>query len=94
MPAVGRKGDSCTGHGCFPPRASISGCDWVTIEEVDALRVGDGYASHRCGKTAHSGSQAAGSSLVFIEDVPVARIGDGVDCGSALAQGSDFVFAD
>ena len=94
MPAVGRKGDGCTGHGCFPPRASTSGCDWVAIEGVEVLRVGDGYASHRCGKTSHSGSQAEGSSLVFIDDVPVARIGDGVDCGSALAQGSDFVFAD
>lgn len=94
MPAVGRKGDSCTGHACFPPRASIYGCDWVMIEDIEVLRVGDGYASHRCGKTSHSGSQAQGSDLVFIDDVPVARIGDDVDCGSALAQGSDFVFAD
>ena len=94
MPSVSRKGDNCTGHGCFPPRASVSGCDWVTIEGIEMLRVGDGYASHKCGKSVHGGAVASGSSFVLIEGVPIARIGDSVSCGSAIAQGSDFVFSE
>lgn len=94
MPAVSVLGDQCTGHGCFPPRASISANDLLFINDIPALVVGSGFASHRCGDSSHGGAVAGGSSLVNIDGKALARIGDPVDCGSAVAEGSSFVFSD
>lgn len=93
MPSVSRKGDNCTGHGCFPPRPSVEGSDNVFINEIPALRVGDGFASHCCGPVCHGGNVSVGSSKVFVNGKPLARIGDDVSCGSALSEGSANVFA-
>lgn len=92
MPAASRLGDSCTGHGCFPPRPSTSGSGNVFINGIPALRVGDSFATHCCGPSCHGGVSAAGSSSVFINGKAATRIGDAVSCGSALAQGSGNVF--
>lgn len=94
MPAVSRQGDTCTGHGGFPPRPSTSGSPDVFINSIPAHRVGDSWAVH-CDPTpsCHGGAAASGSGSVFVNGKPLTRIGDAVNCGSAIAQGSPNVFA-
>lgn len=92
MPAASRKGDECTGHGCFPPRPSTSGSPNVFFNGIPALRVGDSFATHKCGKSSHGGTVSSGSSSVYINGKPAARIGDDVSCGSAVAEGSSNIF--
>lgn len=95
MPKVARISDTCTGHDCFPPRASVEGSDNVFINSKGALRVGDAWGAHTCPTIpeTHTGSQSGGSSSVFANGKALARVGDGVDCGSSVATGSDNVFA-
>ena len=94
MPAVTRKGDSCTGHGCFPARPSTSGSPDVFVNGIAVHRQGDSWAAHGCPTCApHGGNLAAGSSTVFVNGKQIGRIGDPVDCGSSVAVGSGDVFA-
>lgn len=93
MPSVVRLGDTCTGHGCFPPRANVAGSPNVFINGRGAHRVGDGWAVHCCDDSCHDSVQAIGSSSVFVNGRPLARIGDAIACGSAAAVGSNNVFA-
>ncbi|MGL4735690.1 MAG: PAAR domain-containing protein [Enterovibrio sp.] len=94
MPAAARKGDMCTGHGDFPPRASISGNETVLINGKAALCVGDGWDTH-CNPlpVCHNGVQSVGSGTVFVGGKALARVGDAVSCGSSIASGSSDVFA-
>lgn len=94
MPAVTRKGDSCTGHGDFPPRASTGGSGDVFANGIAVHRQGDGWAVH-CNPTpsCHGSSLASGSSTVYANGAPLGRIGDPVACGSSVAGGSGDVFA-
>jgi uncharacterized Zn-binding protein involved in type VI secretion len=98
MPAVGRKGDYCTGDGCFPPKPStVEAQDFVFVDDILANIVGHEFESHTCGNTTHSGRKTSGgSSLVYITDIPLARVGDpiGPGCGASLAQGSETTFAE
>lgn len=99
MPAVHRKFDSCTGHGCFPPRKNNQGSTNVICNEEGVHRgpgggaSGDSWNSHCCGKACHTSNMAGGSSTVYANSQPLARIGDPVACGSAAAKGSKNVFA-
>ena len=93
MPAVSRQGDPCTGHGCFPPRASTEGSPDVFVNGIAVHRTGDAWAAHCCGPPCHTSNLAAGSGTVFANSKQVARIGDPVACGSAVAAGSPNVFA-
>ena len=93
MPAVHRKGDSCTGHGCFPPRPNIAGSENVFCNSIPVHRQGDGWAVHCCGIPCHASTMAAGSSTVYANSKQLARIGDPVACGSAAANGSGNTFA-
>ena len=94
MPAVARISDTCTGHGCFPPRPATGGAAAVFIEGLAAHRVGDAWAAHGCGDCApHGGLLATGSASVFAEGAALGRIGDAVDCGSSVATGAAGVFA-
>ena len=98
MPAVTRKGDSCTGHSCFPPRNSTSGSPNVFVNGKPAHRQGDSWETHCCTHTdcphgCHSGSLASGSASVYVNGKKLGRIVDSVDCGSAVASGSSNVFA-
>jgi uncharacterized Zn-binding protein involved in type VI secretion len=98
MPAAARQGDSCTGHACFPPRASIGGSGNVFINGIPAHRQGDGWKPHTCTDPrtphgTHAGSLAGGSPSVFANGLPLGRVGDPVDCGSLVASGSPDVFA-
>lgn len=93
MPAAVRKGDLCTGHGCFPSRQNTQGSNNVFINKKPAHRRGDSWAGHCCGKPCHGSSLAEGSSSVFINGKPLARIGDPVACGSSCRGGSSNVFS-
>lgn len=93
MPAVHRKGDSGTGHGCFPPRTNNQGSSDVFCNGIPVHRQGDSWNVHCCGIPCHGGSLAAGSSTVFANNKDLGRIGDPVSCGSAAANGSGNVFA-
>ncbi|QTP60927.1 PaaR repeat-containing protein [Billgrantia antri] len=94
MPAVTRLGDSCTGHGSYPPRASTGGSGDVFANGIAVHRQGDAWATH-CNSTptCHGGSLASGSSTVYANGQQLGRIGDPVDCGSSVAAGSADVFA-
>ena len=93
MPPIVRVGDSCSGHGCFPPRETTSGSGNVFINSKGVHRKGDSLAVHCCGLPCHGGTTAEGSPSIFVNSQSVARIGDPVDCGSALAKGSGNTFA-
>jgi len=95
MPAVSRLGDTCTGHGCWPPRPSTGASPNVFINAIAAHRQGDAWAAHTCPAIpeTHASVLAAGSATVFANGKQLARIGDPVACGSSIAQGSANVFA-
>ncbi|CAE6923334.1 conserved protein of unknown function [Pseudomonas marincola] len=95
MPAVTRKGDACTGHGCWPPRPSTGASPDVFVNGIAAHRQGDGWAAHTCPTIpqTHASTLAMGSASVFANGKPLGRIGDPVACGSAVAAGSANVFA-
>lgn len=94
MPAVTRLGDSCTGHGSFPPRASTGASGDVFANGIGVHRVRDGWATH-CNPTpaCHGSVLAAGSGTVFANGSALGRVGDSVACGSSVASGSSDVFA-
>lgn len=94
MPAVTRLGDSCTGHGTWPPRPSTGGSGDVFVNGIPAHRQGDAWAVH-CNDVpvCHAGSLAEGSGTVFVNGKQLGRVGDSVSCGSAVAAGSGNVFA-
>jgi uncharacterized Zn-binding protein involved in type VI secretion len=93
VPAVARMGDPCSGHGCFPARASVGGSPDVFVNGQPVHRQGDAWAVHCCGRPCHGGALATGSSSVYVNGKAVGRVGDPVDCGSTVAAGSRDVFA-
>ena len=46
MPSVARLGDSCTGHGCWPPRSNVEGSPNVFVNGLPAHAVGHAWAIH------------------------------------------------
>lgn len=92
MPAAARKGDQCTGHGSFFPRANDEGSPNVFINGKAAHRQGDHWVHHDDRDTSHDSTLSEGSGTVFINGKQAGRIGDSVACGSVIAQGSDNVF--
>lgn len=92
--AVCRLGDSCTGHGGFPPRVNVEGSDNVFVNGIAAHRLGDAWIVH-CDPTptCHGSTLGEGSSSVYVNGLALGRIGDAIVCGSTVAEGSDNVFA-
>jgi len=95
MPATARLGDTCTGHGCWPPRANTAASPNVNINGIPAHRQGDAWAPHTCPSIpqTHASSLARGSGTVFVNGKQLGRVGDPVACGSSVAAGSPNVFA-
>lgn len=98
MPAVTRKGDSCTGHECFPARTSTEGSSNVYVNNIPVHRLNDGWSVHCCTHPnvphgCHGGVLSSGSSSVFVNNKSIGRVGDSVSCGSLVASGSNNVFA-
>lgn len=95
MPAIARKGDTASGHGCFPPSDIISASPDVEIDGIPAARVGDAVAAHGCGDCPpHERSIADGSPTVFINGLAAARVGDAIDCRGSISIGSGTVSLD
>lgn len=90
MPMVTRLGDSCTGHGSFPPRSSTGASSDCNVNGIPAHRQGDGWAPHGSPSPSppHGGSLSSGSGTVNLNNKQLGRIGDPVSCGSAVAGGS------
>jgi uncharacterized Zn-binding protein involved in type VI secretion len=95
MPAVTRRGDACTGHGCWPPRPSTGGSPDVFANRIAVHRQSDGWDAHTCPAIpqTHASVLASGSTTVFANGRQLGRIGDPVACGSSVAAGSPDVFA-
>jgi len=94
MPAVHRKGDTGSGHGCFPPRANTQGSPTVFVNGIAVHRKGDSWGAHGCAICPpHTSVLASGSGTVFANSKDLARIGDPVACGSTAATGSTNVFS-
>lgn len=91
-PPAHRKGDICTGHGCYPPRPNAQGSPNVFINGIPAHRQSDTWQAHCCGPPCHGSTAAAGSSTVFTNGLQQTRIGDPVACGSNMLTGSPDVF--
>lgn len=91
MPGAARLSDSCTGHGCYPPRSNIMASTDVFTNDRGAHRQGDKWKAHKC-KHSHDGTLASGSGTVWINDKQAGRIGDPIDCGSTVQTGSTDVF--
>ena len=91
MSAATRLGDKTIGH-CFFPTPSIQASFNVFINGRGAVRIGDSYLPHRCGKKVHQGKLARGSRKVFINGRAAGRVGDQLSCGDTVAVGSTNVF--
>lgn len=92
MPPAHRKGDICTGHGCYPPRPSSEGSPDTFVNGLNYIRVGDPYVEHCCSSDCHPGALDEGSPDVFVNGISAGRLADFIDCGSAAAQGSQDTF--
>lgn len=94
MPAVSRKGDMSTGHGCFPPTAMVQTPVYKTYFNGILAGVVDNqcqFVAHTCGLTTHpqeGRTPSEGASKTYIEGKRAARIGDMISCGDAIAEGS------
>lgn len=95
MPAVSRKGDIASGHGCFPPTPAIGASPDVYADGINALRKGDPVVPHGCGQCPpHGRSVSAGSGTVFVNGKAFARKGDSIGCGGSMSGASGTVYAD
>lgn len=106
MPGVVRQTDICTGHGAYPPRASISGSPNVNVNNLPAHRKNDLWEVHSQvvpPPAPHGGFAQTGSGTVRVNGLPLCRIGDqiastaephsGDQCDSLMATGSGDVRA-
>ena len=94
MPAAHLLGQSCTGHGCYPPRQNVQASPNVYVNGIPIHRQGDLWAVHCCGSppNCHTGALVKGSSTVCVNGRQAARVGDPVSCGSRAMQGSGDVY--
>lgn len=87
MPLVVRKGDVCSGHGCFPPRVSSSWSSNVFINSLPVERNRDSLVSHCCGDPCHIGNWV-GTRSVYANGLNIQTVGDPIDCGSVGSASS------
>jgi len=89
MPPVTRKGDICTGHGCWPPRPSVEGTPRFIIGGKEAHLQGHAWAPHTCPDIpeTHASVLESGAPRFLIHGLQLGRIGDPVACGSSVATG-------
>lgn len=87
-----RLNDMSQGHGCFPPKPNIQASPNVFVNNRGQVRVGDAWASHRCGKRSHGSVQSQGSSNTFVNNKPAARRTSAISCGDACLECSTDTF--
>lgn len=95
MPAVARLTDTCSGHGCWPPRPNVAASGNVRVNGRGAHRIGDAWGPHTCPDIpeTHASTLASGSGTVKVNGRPLGRVGDAIACGSVVASGSGNVNA-
>ena len=96
MKPVTLLGHNCTGHGCFPSRASSQGEPRFTVKGIPVHLQGHSWVPHGCADCPpHGGALAAGAPRFTVLGLQLGRIGDPVSCGSSVAQGEPrFTVAD
>jgi uncharacterized Zn-binding protein involved in type VI secretion len=98
MPAVSRKQDLSTGHGCFSPTPMMVTPvkkTYFNDKLAGVLSEECQFESHTCGIVTHTQVErfvSSGASKTFIEGILAARIGDDIACGDAIAEGSENSF--
>lgn len=98
MPAVSRKDDLSTGHGCFSPTPMVAtpvNKTYFNDKLAGVVSEECQFESHTCGIVTHSQVErfvSSGASKTFIEGIPAARIADDIGCGDAIAEGSENSF--
>jgi len=75
MPAVTRKGDSCSGHGCWPPRPSVEGADFFTVNGQSVHCQGHAWGPHTCPSIpeTHSSILGKGAAFFTVNGRPIGR---------------------
>jgi len=94
--SVTLRGHNCTGHGCFPPRASSQGEPRFTVGGTPVHLQSHSWSPHGCADCPpHGGQLASGAKRFTVGGKQLGRIGDPVSCGSNVAQGiNNFTVAD
>ena len=92
MPGVVRKGDKCSGHGCYPPRPASKWSPNVFANGRNVERRTDTLESHCC-DGCHTGVYE-GVHTVFANNLDVQVQGDPIDCGSKCDEHSPNVFVE
>jgi uncharacterized Zn-binding protein involved in type VI secretion len=98
MPAISRKDDLSTGHGCYSPTPMMVTPVKKTFfndKLAGVLSEECQFESHTCGIVTHTQVErfvSSGASKTFIEGILAARIGDDIACGDAIAEGSENTF--
>ena len=94
MPAVARLGDICTGHGWWPSRPSVEGCNSVFVNNIPVHCEGHAWAAHTCPSLpeTHGGVLVSGWNNVYCENKKIGYVGASISCGSSVASGSSNVF--
>ena len=89
MPAVTLQGMMCTGHGCWPPRASSAGSAHFRVNGTPVHLQGHAWGAHTCPAIpeTHASVLASGAARFRVNGAQVGRVGDPVACGSSVAQG-------
>lgn len=87
MAAVALEGSICSGHGGYPPRASIEGQPKFTVNGVAVHCDGMMWAMHKKPKHPPHAGTGIGSKPFTINGAKVCVVGDPVSCGSVIVTG-------
>lgn len=91
MAQIAIKGSVGSGHGKFPPRASVTGEPLMTINGVPVQVQGDVFPAHTDGHTAHPGTAVSTRSWFTVNGKGVCCVGDPISCGSVIVTGNALV---
>lgn len=91
MANIAIKGSMGSGHGDFPPRASVMGEPLMKVNGVPVQVQGDIFPPHSDGKTAHPGNAISSRPWFTVSGKPVCCVGDAISCGSSIVTGDGLV---
>ncbi len=87
MLTIVRLNDLCSGHGCYPPRKSITCSPDILVEGDYVCRYGDKLAQHGCPTCTYHGGTHIGERTSYGNGFAIQVKGDPIDCGS-VCEGS------
>lgn len=91
MPAIAIKGSMGSGHGSFPPRASVEGEALLTVNGVPVQVDGNKFPNHTDGHTTHDGTAVSSRAWFTINGKGVCCVGDKISCGSTIVTGDALI---